>query len=194
MSAAPALLRWIRSRHPGVSRRQRSSSGVGARVGVIIVTKGRGIGPCAQVVVSSFPFPRRRRGPDTALRFKRNVLPGPLFRVGTTKAENNPTSLDEVPYHKPHIRRSLGQPPHAPREPVRPVTDQDPHRHALVLERALLGGADAVQHVYLVRPPSPPRPPSGSAPPREGGLGGLTRHAPRPGRRARAAARRARRR
>ena len=43
---------------------------------------------------------------------------------------------------------------------MRPVTDQDPHRHALVLERALLGGADAVQHVYLVRPPSPPRPPS----------------------------------
>src|SRR5205809_758058 len=109
MSAAPALLRWIRSRHPGVSRRQRSSSGVGARVGVIIVTKGRGIGPCAQVVVSSFPFPRRRRGPDTALRFKRNVLPGPLFRVGTTKAENNPTSLAEVPYHKPPIRRSPGQ-------------------------------------------------------------------------------------
>src|SRR6266566_8850174 len=26
MSAAPALLRWIRSRQPGVSRRQRSSS------------------------------------------------------------------------------------------------------------------------------------------------------------------------
>src|SRR5207249_7741426 len=26
MSAAPALLRWIRSRHPGVSPRQRSSS------------------------------------------------------------------------------------------------------------------------------------------------------------------------
>src|SRR5207244_10066623 len=48
--------------------------------------KGRGIGPWAQVVVSSFPFPRRRRRPDTALRFKRNVLLGPLFRVGTTKA------------------------------------------------------------------------------------------------------------
>src|SRR5256885_8627050 len=28
------------------------------------------------------PFsPRRRRGPDTALRFKRSVSPGPLFRV-----------------------------------------------------------------------------------------------------------------
>src|SRR6266516_6079963 len=150
MSAAPALLRWIRSRHPGVSRRQRSSSGVGVRVAAIIVTKGRRIAPCAQVVVSSFPFPRQRRGPDTALRFKRNVLPGPLFRVGTTEAGDNTTSLDEVPYHKPHIRRSLGESSHVPREPMRPVADQHPHRYPLALERTLLGGADAVQHVYLV--------------------------------------------
>src|SRR5947208_8997175 len=104
MSAAPALLRWIRSRHPGVSRRQRSSSGVGVRVGVIIVTKGRGIGLGAQVVVSSFPFPRRRRGPDTALRFKRNVLPGPLFRVGTTKAGDNTTSLDRSEEHTSELQ------------------------------------------------------------------------------------------
>src|SRR5438067_12540721 len=144
MSAAPALLRWIRSRHPGVSRRQRSSSGVGVRVGVIMVTKGRGIGPCAQVVVSSFPFPRRRRGPDTALRFKRNVLPSPLFRVGTTKAGDKTTSLDEVPHHKPHIRRPLGEPPHIPGEPVRPVADQHAYRYPLALEHALLGRADAV--------------------------------------------------
>src|SRR5206468_11865302 len=33
----------------------------------------------------SSPSPRRRRGPDTTLRFKRSASPGPLFRVGRNR-------------------------------------------------------------------------------------------------------------
>src|SRR2546430_17117977 len=43
MSAAPALFKWIRSRHPGVSRRQRSSSaGAEGREGEVpVVMSGK---------------------------------------------------------------------------------------------------------------------------------------------------------
>src|SRR6266566_3513892 len=114
MSDAPALFKWIRSRHPGVSRRQRSSSGMGVRVGVIIARE------------SSWEGTRDSSG----------LSARELTEYGTA-----PYLLHQVLEHKPHIRRSLGEPAHVPREPVCPVADQDPHRHPLTLERALLGGA-----------------------------------------------------
>src|SRR2546423_1484163 len=38
-------------------------------------------------------FSRRRRGPDTTLRFKRSASPGPLFRVGITKKPRGKATL-----------------------------------------------------------------------------------------------------
>src|SRR5213595_3418753 len=150
MSAAPALLRWIRSRHPGVSRRQRSSSaGADGRDGEVRAVMS---GKVAGTPVGLKP-PRLRLKPRLDIPAEAACPYGQCRAAGLLA---DPPGLEEIAHHKPDIRRSLGQPPHVPREPVRPVTDQDPHRHALVLERALLGGADAVQHVYLVRPPSPP--------------------------------------
>src|SRR5207245_6054269 len=111
MSPAPALFRWMRSRHPGVSRRQRSSS-TGAEVSV-----------CVTIDEKTGPYEPR------------------------AQARASP---HQVPYHKPHIRRSLGEPPHVPRKPVRPVADEHAHCHALLCEGALRGGPDAVQHMHLV--------------------------------------------
>src|SRR5712691_2262770 len=213
MSAAPALFKWIRSRHPGVSRRQRSSSaGAEGREGEVrVVMSGKVAGwPTGLKSSRSRLKPRlggtveaaaRRQFTDTcrvagspadwsrtadrdalgrsprivlvaANRSARGSAPWfaaeaaarrvPLKRQcavsSLTRAESrvHPRTFgdhlpEQVSHHKPHILRSLGEPAHVPREPVCPIADQDPHRHALVLERALLGGADAVEHVHFVR-------------------------------------------
>src|SRR2546430_1009084 len=154
MSAAPALLRWIRSRHPGVSRRQRSSSaGAEAREGEVVraAMSGKfagwatglksygprlvhpGLAPGVSACTGSrgSTDPGRKPGDHRDPRLPRDYLP------------------EQVSHYKPHIRRALGEPSHIPGEPVRPVADQHAYRYALGPERALLGGADAVEHVHL---------------------------------------------
>src|SRR2546430_12751240 len=72
MSAAPALFKWIRSRHPGVSRRQRSSSaGAEGREGEVrVVMLGKVAGWAAGLKSSRSRLkprlggePRSGRGP-----------------------------------------------------------------------------------------------------------------------------------
>src|SRR5213593_2478129 len=54
-----------------------------------LIWMGRGM---ATLSLSS-DFPRRRRGPDTTLRFKRSASLGPLFRVGITKKPRGKATL-----------------------------------------------------------------------------------------------------
>src|SRR5712691_11295108 len=146
MSAAPALLRWIRSRHPGVSRRQRSSSAGaeardGEREGEVRAGMSGKLAGWALLLKSHRPRLKLQSGVSSLTRAEPRVYP-------------RTSGLEQIAQDKPHIRRSLREPPHVPGEPMRPVADQDTHRYPLALERALRGGADAVQHVHLVGAPS----------------------------------------
>src|ERR1051325_168255 len=57
----------------------------------------------------------------------------------------------DVLHHEPHVRRTLGEAPHVPREPVLAVRDQHAQRFARLDEPLLQPGLEAVEHRVLVR-------------------------------------------